>query len=197
MPLIDLVQLPNQTDNNGYLHCHHYYTAISHYRQKDDGSWERSFIQHYYDLPARTHEEQLQNGHARVNALANLKHGEYRAEMHSVDLSHPHLLAQKHQHQKWATYHEYVAPPTTQTVDAITGKKLSKTSIFIVHAGDANPTTHYQAILQEILLGTTISDCTFTTNTFENAIDLAHRIIDEILHPYHLAYHGQEATDEN
>jgi hypothetical protein len=185
--LIDLIPPPAQPAS-GFLHCHHYYVAISHYRKKD-GSWERSFVQHYFDTPATSHQHQWENGHARIDALKNLLPGEYREEMHSLEKSHPHLLAHRYQHIVWAKYHVYGPPPTTQTTDAITTEPLSETDVYIPHVGDANPTAHYQAVLQTARPGATIEDCTFATNSYENAIELSHRILDEILHPYHLAWH--------
>lgn len=207
MALIDLVQIPDQAApavcaasgcEEPAGHCLHYYVAISHYRRDAAaGLWERSFIQVYKDDPACSHDHQLANGHARVDALANLSHGAFDEKLMNPDgTMHVWTDSQMARHRLLAEYHpnDGISAKNLPTMDAITGLALSN-DIFVPHVGDANPTDHYQEILRRGVLNLTgqnltVDQLTFGTATFENALVLAHRIIDEVLHPNHVAYHA-------
>lgn len=146
---------------------HRFGVGISHYRKDRNGVWIRSYIQVFQTFHCCSRDHALQVAHANVDNLKNLPFGTYNATLHNPANEQTHETCQKNvEYNADGLMPESALPK----VDAITGEVLTN-DVYIPHVDDSTRGTHYQAVL-----GVTLG-----AGTLDNAIELAHRILDEVL----------------
>lgn len=167
---------PDCTEEVTLDFSHRLGVGMSHFRKRKDGSYEQSYSQVFNTQHACSREHALEVTHTRIDTHATLPFGTITTD-HNPDGTQDTatLLAN-------VPYH--TATHQLPQTDAITGESLQgATDIYVPHVDDSSRGATYQSILAKSHPGYSAYDLTLGTATLEDAIKLAHLIVDEIITP--------------
>lgn len=157
---------------------HRFGVGISHYRRDGEtGEWTRSYVQVFKTFHCCTRPHALEVAHSNVDSLKSLPFGQYDQAVHNPVMEQSHQVARANvEYNQDGLLPESALP----TVDALTGEKLENDR-YLPHVDDSTRGLTYQSILG--------SHATLGTATLEGAIELCHRLLDEVLEA---DFQGQE-----
>lgn len=169
-------------------YSHRLAVGISHYVRQKDGSYMQSYSQVFQTMHCCSRDHAVAACHARIDKHATLPFGKVTPD-HNPDNEWDATT-----HNANLLYHP-VSSAHLPTVDAITGESLiNAANIYVPHVDDSTLGTHYQNILLKTRPNVPAHAVTLGTGTLDNALALAHAIVDEIIVPHYEAVTGGQAA---
>ncbi len=146
---------------------HRFGVGISHYHF-DGTQWTRSYVQVFKTFHCCSRDHALEVAHSNADALKSLPFGQYDPAVHNPVMEQSHEVARANvEYNQDGLLPESALP----AIDALTGAKLGDDR-YLPHVDDSSRGLIYQHLTGGVILG---------TGTLEGAIELCHRLLDEVL----------------